>query len=166
MTTQWQYYSKLKSTLTSKAEYGLIAQNIIAFFVHKIQTRATACWRHGWAGHKKPDKVSVRPAKTQISLGIRPVCWSESWLSVWRNLRALAIHWSHSEDSDQTERFDSSLGAHSFYWFCHVVAHVCNKRTQVYVRLIEVLATTRTKNIFCMTAWNLGSGSYSADDQS
>ena len=28
----------------------------------------------------KTNKVSVRPAKTQISLGIRPV-WSKSWLS-------------------------------------------------------------------------------------
>ena len=29
----------------------------------------------------KPTKVSVRPAKTQISLGIRPV-WSESLLAL------------------------------------------------------------------------------------
>ena len=29
--------------------------------------------------HDKPNKMSVRPAKTQISLGIRPV-WSESLL--------------------------------------------------------------------------------------
>ena len=45
--------------------------------------------------------MSVRPAKTQISLGIRPV-WSESSLSAWRNLGSLATHWAHSEDSDQT----------------------------------------------------------------
>ena len=43
----------------------------------------------------------MRPAKTQISLGIRPV-WSESSLSVWRKLGPLAAHWAHSEDSDQT----------------------------------------------------------------
>ena len=48
----------------------------------------------------KPTKW-VRPAKTQISLGIRPV-WSESSLSAWRCLWSLAIHWAHSEDSDQT----------------------------------------------------------------
>ena len=30
--------------------------------------------------HDKTNKMSVRPAKTQISLGIRPV-WSESSLS-------------------------------------------------------------------------------------
>ena len=49
----------------------------------------------------KPTKWHVRPAKTQISLGIRPV-WSESSLSAWRKLRSLATHWAHSEDSDQT----------------------------------------------------------------
>ena len=53
--------------------------------------------------HDKTYKVSVRPAKTQISLGIRPV-WSESSLSAWRNLGSLATHWAHSENSDQTGR--------------------------------------------------------------
>ena len=47
--------------------------------------------------------MSVCPAKTQISLGIRPV-WSESSLSAWRKLGSLATHWVHSEDSDQTGR--------------------------------------------------------------
>ena len=51
--------------------------------------------------HDKTNKMSVRPAKTQISLGIRPV-WSESSLSAWRKLGSLATHWADSEDSDQT----------------------------------------------------------------
>ena len=50
----------------------------------------------------KPTKCHVCPAKTQISLGIRPV-WSESSLSAWRKLGSLATHWAHSKDSDQTE---------------------------------------------------------------
>ena len=49
----------------------------------------------------KPTKRHVRPAKTQISLGIRQV-WSESSLSAWRKLGSLATHWVHSEDSDHT----------------------------------------------------------------
>ena len=49
------------------------------------------------------NNVAVRPAKTQISLGIRPV-WSEPSLSAWRNLRSLATNWAHSEDTDQTGR--------------------------------------------------------------
>ena len=39
----------------------------------------------------KPTKWQMCPAKTQISLGIRPV-WSESSLSTWRNLGSLATH--------------------------------------------------------------------------
>ena len=66
--------------------------------------------------HDKTNKVSVRPAKTRISLGIRPV-WSESSLSAWRKLGVLnyplsaqrrrwsdwadsqadlSLHWAHS----------------------------------------------------------------------
>ena len=51
--------------------------------------------------HDKTNKVSVRPARTQINLGIRLV-WSESSLPAWRKLGSLATHWVHSEDSDQT----------------------------------------------------------------
>ena len=51
----------------------------------------------------KPTQWHVRPAKTQISLGISPV-WSESSLSAWRNIRPLTIFWAQSEDSDKTWR--------------------------------------------------------------
>ena len=64
----------------------------------------------------KPTKWHVCPAKTQISLGIRPV-WSESSLSAWRKLGSLATHWVHSEDSGQT-------GWMPFRWFCHEAAHI------------------------------------------
>ena len=53
--------------------------------------------------HNKTNKMTVLPAKTQISLGIRTV-WSESSLSAWRNLGPLATHWAQNEDSDQTGR--------------------------------------------------------------
>ena len=67
----------------------------------------------------KTNNWHVRPAKTQISLGIRPV-WSESSLSAWRKLVSLATQWAHSEDSDQSLRW-----AHrSFCWFCHEAAHL------------------------------------------
>ena len=51
--------------------------------------------------HDKSKKMTVRPAKSQVSLGIRPV-WLESSLSAWRNLGSFAILRVHSEDSDQT----------------------------------------------------------------
>ena len=51
----------------------------------------------------KPTKWSVRPAKTQISLGIRPV-WSESsQCAQWVAEDPLFLH-ADSEDSDQTGR--------------------------------------------------------------
>ena len=69
----------------------------------------------------------MRPAKTQINLGIRPV-WSESSLSASRNLGSLATHWAHSEDSMRLGGcpgwFESSLSAHSLCWFCHEAAHI------------------------------------------
>ena len=51
--------------------------------------------------HDKTNKMSVRPAKTQIIPDIRPI-WSESSLSAWRKIGSLATHWAHSDDSDQT----------------------------------------------------------------
>ena len=51
----------------------------------------------------KPTKWPVPPAKTQISLDIRPIS-SESSLSAWRKAGSLDTHKTHSEDSDQPER--------------------------------------------------------------
>ena len=51
----------------------------------------------------KPTKWLIRPAKTQMGLGIRPV-WSVSSLSAWRKLGSWATHLAHSKDSDQTGR--------------------------------------------------------------
>ena len=70
----------------------------------------------------KQTKWPVRPAKTQISLGIRPV-WSESLLSIWRRFGSLDTHKAHSEDSDQTGRM------HRLIWVftgctCHFVGFV------------------------------------------
>ena len=48
------------------------------------------CWSYE-PPHDKTSKMTVRPAKTQISLGISPD-WSESLLSVWKNIRTLATH--------------------------------------------------------------------------
>ena len=75
--------------------------------------------------------MSVRPAKTQISLGIHPV-WSESLLSAWRKLGSLATYWARSEDwSDSVDaQADLSLRlAHTHFvgfvmlwliYFCYV----------------------------------------------
>ena len=51
----------------------------------------------------KTNKVTVRPAKTQISLGIRPV-WSESSLFAQWVAKDPSFPHADSEDSDQTGR--------------------------------------------------------------
>ena len=67
-------------------------QNLCLFFLRKNGNEPR---------HDKTNKVSVHPAKTQISLGIRPV-WSESSLFAWRKLGSLATHSAHNKGSDQT----------------------------------------------------------------
>ena len=59
------------------------------------------------SGNEPPDdktnKVTVRPAKIQISLGIRPV-WSESSLCAQWVAKDPSVLHADSEDSDQTGR--------------------------------------------------------------
>ena len=49
--------------------------------------------------------MTVRPAKTQISQGIRPV-WSESSLSAWWKVGTLATHWTHSEGGSEVSEIE------------------------------------------------------------
>ena len=70
--------------------------------------------------HDKTNKMSVRPAKTQISLGICPV-WSESSLSARRKLGSLATHSAQAKTLIRLGGYpgwsESSLGTHSFCCF-------------------------------------------------
>ena len=78
----------------------------------------------------KLTKWHVRPAKTQISLGIRPV-WSEYSLSAWRS-KAWVVSYPLSAQRTKTVIrlvgypcwFESLLGAQLFCWFCHEAAHI------------------------------------------
>ena len=75
----------------------------------------------------KPTKWHKRRAKTQISLGIRPV-WSVSLLSSWRKLGSLATHWVHSKDSVQTGQMPRLIwvfaGCTVILLVCHTAAHL------------------------------------------
>ena len=70
----------------------------------------------------KPTKWPVRPAKTQISLGIRPV-WSESSLSSWRNIGPLTTYWAYSDDSDQTGQMPRLIWVFAVHT-CHIAGFV------------------------------------------
>ena len=82
-----------------------------SFFSHG----AAGSWKYNEPWHDKTNKVSVRPAKTQISLGICPVwsvftvrlmgssgpqlssCWQQRLWSEWVDAQAdLSIRWAHS----------------------------------------------------------------------
>ena len=64
-------------------------------------------WNEPW--HDIPNKMSVHPMKTQISLGIRPV-WSASLLfAQWVAKDQSFLH-VDSEDSDQTGRMPRLIG--------------------------------------------------------
>ena len=75
----------------------------------------------------KPTNWHVRPAKTQISLGTRPV-WSESSLSAWRSTEPFATHWAHSKDwsdwADSQADLSLRLARRPFCSFCHAVAYM------------------------------------------
>ena len=95
----------------------------------------------------KPTKWHVRPAKPQISLGIRPV-WSES---------SLCAQWVAKDQAffRQTEKTlirlggcpgwsESSLGAQSLCWFCHVAANFCPSKWETTCHI----CMSQTKLIF------------------
>ena len=67
----------------------------------------------------KPTKWPLHPAKTQISLDIRPV-WSESSLSAWRNIWSSAIRC----DGRYPGWSESSLGAQVILFVCSAAAHM------------------------------------------
>ena len=84
-----------------------ISDNIIKFLLYTViylfYVNLTIQLSQFEPPHDKTNEMSVCPAKTQISLGIRPV-WSESSVSAWRKLVSLTTHWAHNEDFDQTGR--------------------------------------------------------------
>ena len=65
----------------------------------------------------KPNKMTVHPAKTQISLGIRQTSLCAQWVA--KDPSFLHVD---SKDSD-------SLATQSFCWFCHEAAHMFLWRT-------------------------------------
>ena len=77
--------------------------------------------------HDKTNKMSVRSAKTQISLGIRPV-WSV-FAARMKKPWVLIYLLSTQRRPDQTGRMPRLIWVFarctlSVCWFCHVVAHM------------------------------------------
>ena len=93
----------------------------------------------------KPTKWSVHPAKTQISLGIRPV-WSESSLCAqWVAKDPSFLH-ADSEDSDQTGRMPRLIWVFAGR-ICHFVGFVMR-------RLICCLSVENLQRSFFTHSWS------------
>ena len=70
--------------------------------------------------------MAVRPAKTQISLGIGPV-WPESSLCAQLVAKDPTLLHADNEDYDQTWQMIWVFIGHTlFCWFCHAVAQMAN----------------------------------------
>ena len=85
----------------------------------------------------KPTKRHVRPAKTQISLGIRPVPHEENLgpkLPIERTAMTL-INLGGCPDLSE-----SSLGEQSFCWFCHEAAQYLLLSLPILVWILHPVA--------------------------
>ena len=83
--------------------------------------------------------MSVRPAKTQISLGDsdqpgHPASLIRVFAVRMKKAWALATHWAHSEDSDQTGRIPRLIWVFAGRT-CHFVGFVTMRRKSTYAKV-------------------------------
>ena len=85
-------------------EYSLVSWELVICFTAPARKTVLVVWKLPVEPPRnKTNKMTVRPTKTQISLGIRPV-WSESSLCAhWVGKDPRFLH-ADNEDSDQTGR--------------------------------------------------------------
>ena len=96
----------------------------------------------------KINNVAVRPAKTQISLGIRPV-WSESLLSASRKLGPLAIQWAQRRLWSDWANAQADL---SLRWMhSHIVGFVT--RRLIYNAIIHLWTWQRLIESSLVLVW-------------
>ena len=95
-----------------------------------LQELAVALWSKNIIEppHDKTRKMTVRPAKTQISLGIRPV-WSGSSLcaqrvALWPKLSSCGQRRFWSDWVDVQANLSLRWAHMPFCWFCHELAYI------------------------------------------
>ena len=100
----------------------------------------------------KPTNWPIRPAKTQISLGIRPAS-SESSLTAWRKTGHLTTYWAHSEDSDQTGRMPRLIWVFARRT-CHFVGFVMRLTFSVLIHWwVKVLVVCSSSVCLRLLVW-------------
>ena len=131
---EMQLYNLLCAQVSLSVSLTTDLTTVKAFYLDTTKIKADKCfyfhhtWAFFWWHHEsnltlnteiwlielrrdKTNNVVVRPAQTQISLGIRQVR-SASWLSAWRVAKGLSYLHADSEDSDQTGRMPRLI------WVC------------------------------------------------
>ena len=119
--------------MTRKWWYG---RNLSITYVHKL-----LFWKMDESQHDKTNKMTLRPAKTKISLGIRPV-WSvfaDRMTKAW----VLSYQLSASEDWSDWAHAQADLSLRwehmPFCWFCHDAAQIFAYFSLTYFPLFVVL---------------------------
>ena len=102
--------------------------------------------------HDKTNKMTVRPAKTQISLGIRPV-WSESSLCAQWKLRTQAFFMRTAKTLGGCPGWsESSLGAHVIWlvlsWGGSIIIKIRSKLLHCVVWIWRHLVEGRLRLTF------------------
>ena len=132
----WSSRPRKKRLLSSISGEGSFSSEVLPFIRLPY---VTVVWLYFIMSHlmTKPTKWSVRSAKTQISLGVRPG-WSESSLSAQLVAKGPSFLHADSECSDQTGWMPRLIWA--FAWHtCHFVGFVI-RRLISYQNLSESLA--------------------------
>ena len=95
--------------------------------------------------HDKTNKVTVRSAKTQISLGIHPV-WSESSLCAWWVAKDPRFLHAGREDSEQTGQMPRLISV--FTGCTHFVGFVMSRLKYYYHKMLLLVVKGKgTKKI-------------------
>ena len=116
----WTHYCMLKSPCSN---FRIITAIIASVPIFTIEPP-----------HDKTKQMTVHPAKTQISLGIRPV-WSESSLCAQWIAKDPSFILADSEDSDQTGRMPRLIWVFAGRT-CHFVGFVM-RRLNVYGMIFQ-----------------------------
>ena len=124
----WYNHRKCRQKYTTK-----ISHRYRLIFINNIIVHTTS-----EPPHNKTNEMSVRPAKTQISLGIRPV-WSESSLCAqWVAKDPTFLH-AGSEGSDQTGRMPRLIWVFAGRT-CHFVGFVMRQLICHYFYLFVIVS--------------------------
>ena len=101
----------------------------------------------------KQTRWHVRPAKTQLNLGIRPV-WSESSLCAQRVAKDPSFLHADNEDSAQTWRMPRLIWVFTGRT-CHIVGFVVMRLTDEYSTAKPTLKRWRIGNPTAESQWTL-----------